>query len=119
MAPLKSAQKKPYSRPSPRPNVNGQWLHDKAPTGPARGRIAPNPIRKAMAVTPAIPAGMNNRLRVSNLHYEVTPKDLMSIFGQIGTLVREPLLRVRPATQLPYFEKNPSQLLRPLSIPMR
>ncbi|PPR06782.1 hypothetical protein CVT24_011282 [Panaeolus cyanescens] len=93
MAPLKPSQKKPYSRPGPRPNVNGQWLHDKAPTGPARGRIAPNPIRKAMALPPPGPAAMNNRLRVANLHYEVTPKDLMSIFGQIGTLVREPLLR--------------------------
>jgi THO complex subunit 4 len=30
---------------------------------------------------------------VSNLHYEITPKDLISIFGQIGTLIREPLLR--------------------------
>ncbi|KAF9233205.1 hypothetical protein BU15DRAFT_80363 [Melanogaster broomeanus] len=32
-------------------------------------------------------------LVVSNLHYEITPKDLVSIFGQVGTLVREPLIR--------------------------
>jgi hypothetical protein len=47
---------------------------------------------------------------VTNLHYELTPKDLMvctappviqlltilqSVFGQVGTLVREPLIRVR------------------------
>jgi len=30
---------------------------------------------------------------VTNLHYEITPKDLISVFGQVGTLVREPLIR--------------------------
>jgi len=30
---------------------------------------------------------------VTNLHYELTPKDLMSVFGNVGTLVREPLIR--------------------------
>jgi hypothetical protein len=79
---------------------NGSWLHDKAPTAPRA-------------------ASLNNKLLVSNLHYEVTPKDLtvsiqtssffpkiflcrlaqtrssQSIFGQIGTLIREPQIRVR------------------------
>ena len=56
---------------------------------------------------------------VTNLHYELTPKDLMvcgglliieyyslyvqSVFGNVGTLVREPLIRVRshPNEQVP------------------
>ncbi|KAF9014539.1 hypothetical protein BDZ89DRAFT_995121 [Hymenopellis radicata] len=35
----------------------------------------------------------SSQLLVSNLHYEVTPADLNSVFGQIGTLVREPHIR--------------------------
>jgi len=83
--------RKPYSRPVPRAAApEGQWLHDKAPTAPAK-------TRNVLARTPAAPSGpaaaSNNALLVSNLHYEITPKDLISIFGQIGTLIREPLLR--------------------------
>lgn len=90
MASFKSAQRKPYSRPSPRTDLDGQWQHDRAPTGPAKMRNAA--IRAPIAPTgPA--ASINNKLVVSNLHYEITPKDLISIFGQIGTLIREPLLR--------------------------
>ncbi|KAJ6472641.1 hypothetical protein DFH09DRAFT_472502 [Mycena vulgaris] len=68
--------RKPYSRPAPRASADaGQWLHDMAP-GARAG--------------PSIP---NNRLVVSNLHYEISPKDLTAIFGQIGTLVCEPQIR--------------------------
>ncbi|EIW55221.1 RNA-binding domain-containing protein [Trametes versicolor FP-101664 SS1] len=78
---------KPYSRPAPRPRASpeGQWLHDKAPGVP----------RAVQANATSRPAGgiTNTRILVSNLHYEVTPKDLTQIFGQIGTLVREPLIR--------------------------
>ncbi|KAH9975503.1 hypothetical protein BGW80DRAFT_1225019 [Lactifluus volemus] len=35
----------------------------------------------------------SNKLVVTNLHYEITPKDLTAIFGQVGTLVREPYIR--------------------------
>lgn len=35
----------------------------------------------------------NNKLVVSNLHYEISPKDLTAIFGQIGTLICEPQIR--------------------------
>ncbi|CAA7267229.1 unnamed protein product [Cyclocybe aegerita] len=82
--------RKPYARPATRAlGADGQWLHDKAPTGPAKARI-PNRV----SVAPTLPAAaVNNALLVSNLHYEVTPKDLIAIFGQIGTLIREPLLR--------------------------
>ncbi|KAF9458992.1 hypothetical protein BDZ94DRAFT_1291802 [Collybia nuda] len=81
--------RKPYNRPSPRGDADGQWLHDKAPTGP---RINANGTgRPRHAVVPA--SAINTRLAVSNLHYEITPKDLTAIFGQIGTLVREPLIR--------------------------
>ncbi|KAH9010553.1 hypothetical protein EDB84DRAFT_1279663, partial [Lactarius hengduanensis] len=38
-------------------------------------------------------AAPSNKLVVSNLHYEITPKDLTAIFGKIGTLVREPFIR--------------------------
>ncbi|KAI0631082.1 RNA-binding domain-containing protein [Trametes polyzona] len=77
---------KPYSRPSPRPRgTEGQWLHDKAPDAPraAQTNKAPRPTSPIQ----------NTRIIVSNLHYEVTPRDLTQIFGQIGTLVREPQIR--------------------------
>jgi len=87
MSSFKSAQRKPYSRASPKADVDSQWLHDRAPTGPAK-------MRNAAIHAPVAPAAsLNNKLVVSNLHYEITPKDLISIFGQIGTLIREPLLR--------------------------
>lgn len=90
-------------------------MHDKAPTGP-RGRTTA-PRGSAVPTGPA--AAVNSKLLVSNLHYDVTPKDLIvrafppfdsrptqadtiynqSVFGQIGTLVREPLLRVRQTTE--------------------
>ncbi|KAG7448753.1 uncharacterized protein BT62DRAFT_918297 [Guyanagaster necrorhizus] len=70
--------RKPYTRPT---NTDGQWLHDKAPGLPGVKRV------------PATFATPNSKIVVSNLHYEITPKDLASIFGQFGTLVREPLLR--------------------------
>jgi len=63
--------RKPYSRPA-----ISNWLTSKPPS-------------TEPTTTPAV----NNQLLVSNLHYEVTPKDLTSIFGQIGTLVREPLIK--------------------------
>jgi hypothetical protein len=53
-----------FQRPEARPiGSNGAWLHDKAPT-------APRADLKASATAP------NNKLLVSNLHYEITPKDL-------------------------------------------
>ncbi|KAG2143045.1 hypothetical protein DEU56DRAFT_910982 [Suillus clintonianus] len=79
MAPVRSEprQKKPYARPR---GSDGHWVHDRAP------------LQSAKANAPAN-AGSSAKLIVSNLHYEITPKDLVSIFGQIGTLVREPLIR--------------------------
>jgi len=78
--------KKPYTRPEPRvAPSDGMWLHDKAPgvprfANPSNGNTKPEP-------------SLNSKLLVSNLHYEITPKDLTAIFGQLGTLVREPLIR--------------------------
>ncbi|TBU26955.1 hypothetical protein BD311DRAFT_410444 [Dichomitus squalens] len=80
--------RKPYSRPAPaaRPQgADGQWLHDRAPGVP---RAVQN-----TASAKATNGVTNTRIIVSNLHYEVTPKDLSQIFGQIGTLVREPQIR--------------------------
>lgn len=90
MASFRSAQRKPYSvcnicrlshiyadeiaqRPATRGNVDGQWLHDKAPTGPAKGRA---PATRGAAPPTGPAASINSKLVVSNLHYEVTPKDL-------------------------------------------
>ncbi|GJE96555.1 RNA-binding domain-containing protein [Phanerochaete sordida] len=79
--------KKPYSRPAPRPRrSDGDWVHDKAPgAAPAR--------QNAPAVASTGGAAPNTKLQVSNLHYEVTPRDLTQVFGIMGTLVREPLIR--------------------------
>ncbi|KAF8182074.1 hypothetical protein BJ912DRAFT_979011 [Pholiota molesta] len=78
MASTRHGTRKPYTRPATRGDVDGQWLHDKAPTGP-RGR-ATAPRAPAAATLPA--AAINTKLL-----------DLIAVFGQIGTLVREPLLR--------------------------
>jgi len=79
--------KKPYNRPEARTKASdGMWLHDKAPGAP-RAAINSN-VHKTEA-------SLNSKLVVSNLHYEISAKDLTAIFGQIGTLVREPLIRVR------------------------
>jgi len=80
--------RKPYSRPAPRASADGQWVHD-------MHDVAPNSLNgRARA-----PGALNSvsvpstRLVVSNLHYEISPKDLTAIFGQIGTLVCEPQIR--------------------------
>ncbi|KAF8471519.1 hypothetical protein JB92DRAFT_2801526 [Gautieria morchelliformis] len=78
MPPLRSAAferlRKPYDRPTPTAPRNGTWVHDRAPV-------------------PVHPAAPSTRLIVSNLHWEVTVKDLISIFSTIGTLAREPVIR--------------------------
>jgi len=88
MASFRSGARKPYSRPS---GADGQWLHDKAPTGPRADANGSGHPKVAFAAGNVVSG--NSKLLVSNLHYEITPKDLTSIFGQIGTLVREPLIR--------------------------
>lgn len=54
-------------RPEQRRRSDGEWLHDKAPNPPA--------TRNTETVNPP-PTVLNTKLIVSNLHYEVTPKDL-------------------------------------------
>ncbi|KAF8556820.1 hypothetical protein OG21DRAFT_1458547, partial [Imleria badia] len=85
MSPLKGSnrQRKPYARPR---GSDGAWLHDRAPFTSAKGNSIIAPVAGSANA-------LNTKLVVSNLHYEITPKDLVSIFGQIGTLVREPLIR--------------------------
>ncbi|KAI0090132.1 hypothetical protein BDY19DRAFT_938639 [Irpex rosettiformis] len=78
--------KKPYSRPSRPRRSDGDWVHDKAP----ENHNIKSPRAQADTSNGTVP---NSKLLVSNLHYEITPKDLTQIFGQIGTLVREPLIR--------------------------
>jgi len=81
--------RKPYSRPS-RGDVDGQWVHDMAPTGP---KALMNDTGKQRRTPIVGVTEINNKLVVSNLHYEITPKDLTAIFGQIGTLISEPRIR--------------------------
>ncbi|KAG9126421.1 hypothetical protein FRC07_003481, partial [Ceratobasidium sp. 392] len=77
--------RKPYARPPPpAESADGQWVHDMAP-GADEGRKARPSSSNAVSDS--------TRLHVSNLHYEVTQKDLSSIFGTIGTLSREPIIR--------------------------
>lgn len=75
--------RKPYSRNAPRPRgAEGEWLHDRAPAVP-----------RAVSNTNGAATSASSKLIVSGLHYELTTKDLTQIFGQVGTLVREPLIR--------------------------
>jgi THO complex subunit 4 len=128
-----------FQRPVPRTAApEGQWLHDKAPTAPAKARNVP----ARTLVPPSAPAAAtnNNALLVSNLHYEITPKDLIvrldsfylfqpwlfilfafllslqSIFGQIGTLIREPLLRVRRTIEFHLLERIKTNFATALSL---
>lgn len=88
-------------------------MHDKAPD------VVPRSVVNAGRAGAGAGGGPpNSRLVVSNLHYEILPKDLIvrlslflsvnewlicvmllaalqSIFGQISTLVREPDIKVR------------------------
>ncbi|KAI0290736.1 hypothetical protein B0F90DRAFT_1739706 [Multifurca ochricompacta] len=70
MAPFKSSGK---STAKSRASDDTVWVHDRAPGAPRNAT--------------------HNKLMITNLHYEITPKDLTAIFGQIGTLVREPFIR--------------------------
>ncbi|EAU89316.2 hypothetical protein CC1G_03581 [Coprinopsis cinerea okayama7 len=93
MSSLRSNARKPYSRPSNRPNTNERWTHDRY-EGHQHNRKNQglNGGNVAAPTAGAGAPGQATKLKVSNLHYEVTPKDLNAIFGQIGTLVREPVL---------------------------
>lgn len=82
---------------------DGEWLHDM------------HDNKNAAPAKPTLQQQTtNNRVIVTNLHYELSAKDLtvrplatplsayrpttccpQSVFGQVGTLVREPLIRVR------------------------
>ncbi|CAL1699533.1 unnamed protein product [Somion occarium] len=66
--------RKPYSRPAPRPRGSeGEWLHDKAPG--ARSGTS-NGVSQARSNS-----APSAKLIISNLHYEVTEKDVAAIFG--------------------------------------
>lgn len=54
----------------PRGDLNGQWLHDKAP-----GMKNMNTDSRPRGPSDMVEQS-NTKLLVSNLHYEVTPKDL-------------------------------------------
>ncbi|KAJ6558011.1 hypothetical protein B0H19DRAFT_1149448 [Mycena capillaripes] len=81
--------RKPYNRPAPRPNVDAQWLHDMADDDSTDLNRSPNARPRPSAVV----AGPSTKIVVTNLHYEISSKDLTAIFGQIGTLVCEPQIR--------------------------
>ncbi|KAF7316439.1 RRM domain-containing protein [Mycena indigotica] len=81
--------RKPYSRPAPpRRNIDDAWVHDMADG--AKNTPASRITNRQSQSTSSVPTAT---LAVNNLHYEITPKDLIAIFGQIGTLVGEPRIR--------------------------
>ena len=56
-------------RPTPRRSSDGEWLHDKAPNTSVPKKSLPGKANT--------PGTVNNaKLVVSNLHYEVTARDL-------------------------------------------
>ncbi|THH11424.1 hypothetical protein EW145_g652 [Phellinidium pouzarii] len=82
----RSARSKPYDRPQNR--HSGQWLHDMSQDADVPASVVDSGLKGGMP---------SSKLIVSNLHYNIMPKDLIAIFGQIGTLVREPIIKVRIA----------------------
>ncbi|KAK7676163.1 hypothetical protein QCA50_020874 [Cerrena zonata] len=83
--------RKPYSRPAARPRASdGEWLHDRAP-GAARNRTRTNnnktDFNRDADEQANISSEPSAKLVVSNLHYEITPRDLAAVFGAKGTLV--------------------------------
>ncbi|TFK21148.1 hypothetical protein FA15DRAFT_624396 [Coprinopsis marcescibilis] len=90
MASLRGNARKPYNRP-PKGDADAPWQHDLFGNSDRRGnKQGANSAGSTLVSTPS--TGVSCKIKVTNLHYEVMPKDLNSIFGQIGTLVREPLL---------------------------
>ncbi|KAL0578996.1 hypothetical protein V5O48_002991 [Marasmius crinis-equi] len=80
--------RKPYSRP----NVNEQWVHDKAPGT----KTAPNHEEKPRL--PSSTTTVTTKLQVSNLHYEVTPKDLAGTNLDLAALLPETKANQPPVT---------------------
>ncbi|KAI0060061.1 hypothetical protein BV25DRAFT_978406 [Artomyces pyxidatus] len=64
------------------------WVHDRAP-----GLRGPRPRSTLPPPSTTSKGGLSSKILVTNLHYEISQKDLTAIFGQMGTLVREPLIR--------------------------
>ncbi|EJD39515.1 hypothetical protein AURDEDRAFT_116082 [Auricularia subglabra TFB-10046 SS5] len=86
-----SRRGKPYDRPERTRAPEGQWLHDRAPRGSAKGRDSTGGRQRRSSDggdDEAMP-----KLVVSNLHYEVTDRDLSSAFGAYGSFSREPFIR--------------------------
>ncbi|WVR09617.1 hypothetical protein IAU60_006689 [Kwoniella sp. DSM 27419] len=82
------ANSTPYARPPPR-STEDKWVHDAYQGGGRRGDRS----SAAMANTAVGFTGLSSRIEVLNLHYEVTPADLKTIFSQAGTLVQGPTIR--------------------------
>jgi THO complex subunit 4 len=80
---------KPYARPTRSAAPEGAWLHDRAP-GTRATRQQKQPDSQPAPTASQVPTC---KLSVSNLHYEVTPNDLSTIFGVIGKLASEPEIR--------------------------
>ncbi|KAG8821600.1 hypothetical protein FRC17_009781 [Serendipita sp. 399] len=80
---------KPYARTSSGGGIpDGQWLHDRAP-GAEKTRTPR--VTESHNVS-----GQNAKLLIDNLHYEVSEKDLVSLFGKYGPFARGPRIRTTP-----------------------
>jgi hypothetical protein len=68
--------------PTARPTADdGAWLHDRAPGTRPRG-----PIGKGIASGDAAAGAPRSKLHVTNLQYEITPKDLLVRYTALLTL---------------------------------
>ncbi|KAG9246681.1 hypothetical protein BJ878DRAFT_496146 [Calycina marina] len=67
-------------------NIDSEWVHDKFENGAARRPARDNRRYNEPAYDSASP-----RLRVENLHYDLTEEDLDDLFNQIGPVLKTAL----------------------------
>ncbi|SPN97089.1 related to RNA and export factor binding protein [Cephalotrichum gorgonifer] len=73
--------RKSYSRDEPR-NLDSEWVHDKFEEYDSRRSAAPRRQRDYPSNTASDARG--SKLRVENIHYELTESELEELFGRIG-----------------------------------
>ncbi|KAH7099707.1 hypothetical protein BKA62DRAFT_709198 [Auriculariales sp. MPI-PUGE-AT-0066] len=92
-------QRKPYERPERDAVPDGQWLHDRAPranlerANKAGGTSSDKWVHDKAPTSGRESNEATQKLIVSNLHYEVSEKDLSSAFSGYGSFTRDPIIR--------------------------
>lgn len=77
--------RKSYSRDEPR-NIDSEWVHDKYEDQERRNAPAPRRRREPAGTSSSDVQG--TRLRVENIHYELTEKELEELFKKIGPVAK-------------------------------